>query len=291
MQSKIEDTTFKNFVVPFGGAFYIVNSIDLVVKKLNIINIISLSFYTFSNWDEGGPGFIFSGNNFQGSQIFANNLSSSYSSIFFAYSSSSYSQVINSSSVSDCACYSRSIFLGKYSCISDDVNVTECSVQEKIATIHFGWNPSSYYQENFIGCNNTGQTILGHSSSSTAESKCENIVLINNNASNGVIGFWCYNHQLINSYFLGNTGLQLLECSKDVAVTFERCYNEGITGVTETDSKTYYQTCISITMFQYDQYHKEMIKETCKKLIKHMHTYHRHEFKPQLIIYIIEISE
>lgn len=291
MQGKVEDTTFKNFVVPFGGAFYIASSIDLEVKKLNIFNIISLSSCTINGVQAGGPGFVFNGNNFYGSELCANNLSTSHASIFFVFSSSGNKQAINNSCVSDCECDSYSILIGKLPCVSNSLNITECSTKQLVNTIHFGWYTSSYYQENFIGCNNTGYTILGHTCSSTAEQKCENIVLIDNDASNAVIGFWYYNHRFINSYFLRNTGLKLHKFSSNAVVTFDRCFNEGITGVSEVNCKTSYQTCIDITKFQYEKYHKDQIKETCKKLIKRMYTYRRQGFKSPIIIYIIEISQ
>lgn len=291
MQGKIEDTTFKDFVVPFGGAFYIVSSIDLDVKKLNIFNINSFNYITIVGVNGGGPGFIFSGNGFHGSHICANNLSTSYSSIFLVYTSSSSNHAINSSCVSACDCLSYSIILGQCACVSDSVNVTECSSKGTVSTIHYGWHPSSYYQENFIGRNNTGPAIFGHSCSSTAEQKCLNIVLIDNTASLGVIGFWNNNHRLVNSYFLRNTICKLYKFNKNAVVTFERCFNEGITDVTEVNPKTSYQTSIDITRFNYEEFKKKMIKETCKKLNRRTCAYHRHEFKAPVTIYIIIISQ
>jgi len=267
MLGSIKHTIFKDITVPYGGAFFIQNSIDLEFHSIQLINLISTDSTFLVDSQVGGSGFIFVGNNFYGSNVCGFNLSTMFRSSIFAYSEQ-HNDILNMSSLSCASCKEFNVILGKENVISNEVNITSSKSTDHISTFHFGFYPKSYYQENFIGHNNTGRTIFGHSSSVTTEQICRNIVLAENEASYGILGFFHYNHRLINSYLLHNSGKLVCEMSSKAVLTFEECYSEDTTGVTITKGKTFYETNIIVVSPVCDILKQNDIYETCKKLIK-----------------------
>ena len=125
--------------------------------------------------------------------------------------------------------------LGRGKCITNDINCSRLKVPYLIATLHFSWYPASYSQRNIIAYNNTGSAILGISNDSSEEQKNQNIDLINNIVSSGLIGGWPKTHRYINAFIKGNSNnnVHFYE-STNTKIIFERCFHDGtISGVTE----------------------------------------------------------
>jgi hypothetical protein len=283
MTYKIVDSIFRSITVPYGGAFFIRNAVDLEVKNIQIYCILTTSCVSINGNQIGGAGFIFDGNNFCGSNICAYNLSSNYKSSICVYSGRD-TVVFNTSSASTCQSHSRAFLFGKVNCLLKEENITYSTVDEYAAAVHFGWYPTCYYQEYLIGCNNTGQTIIGHSCSSTNEQKCRNMAFISNNASLGVLGFWRYNHRLINSYLLHNTGSTFYKVQENAVITFEDCYSKDTTRVIVTKSKTAFETDIFVNSLACKRLHQLSFINIRKYS-------HQHRLSDSFLFCILQVSD
>ena len=266
MIGKIEYSSFRDLVVPYGGAFLVNRSIDFKVHSIQLLNLVSSDSTYLVDAKVGGSGFIFVGNNFYGSNICGFNLSTMFRSSIFVYSKQ-HNGFFNMSSLSCTRCNECNVVFGKGNIISNEVNITSSKTEHHTSTIHFGWYPTYYYQENFIGHNNTGKLIFGHSCSVTTEQICRNIVLVENEASNGILFFCNNNHRLINSYLLHNKGNLYYTDDSTTVLTLEDCYSEDTTGVIVTKGKTFYETKINVVSPVCDVLKQNDIYETCKKLI------------------------
>lgn len=267
MLGKIEYCSFSDLIVPYGGAFYIKSPINLKVHSIQLQNNVATSSNYVIDDQVGGSGFIFVGNDFYGSNICVFNLSTTFRASIFAYADQ-YNVIFNTSSLSCTRCLSLNVDIGKGNVISNGANITLSKSSNSISTIHFGWYPSFYYGENFIGYNNSGQTIFGHSSGvDTTEQKCQNIILVENEASKGIFGFWQNKHRIINSFLLHNKGSLLHKEHSEAVLTLEDCYSEDSTGVTVTKSKTFHETNIVIASSLCEILQQNAIYEKYKKLL------------------------
>ena len=259
---KIEKSSFSNLIVPYGGAFFINSNFDLEVKNIIILNVSTSD----NNDGIGAPGFLFLGRKFYGCGVCCRLLSTSYRSLLYMSSSES-TIVLNETSADASNCKDYSIVLRVGTCSSKSINCTRLAVNSDIATLHFGANPPSYYLNEMYAINNTGQAIFGHTCSTDAEMKSENIVLVDNHATSGVFGFWKYQHRIVNAYIIRNNVNKIyryVTCT----IIFDKCYHDGIckddtcTINNEVNTKTLYEINTKLKMSCFS-------KQFCKMITIH----------------------
>ena len=238
--NRIEQALFRNFITDYGGAFFIDRNIDLFVKNVVITNIKTTGYCrNIGGNNVGGPGFAFTGNSFSGSDLCCSILSTEYRSLLYVYSATC--AQLNDTSIDNGTCSEYSVLLGKGNCFVKSLNCTRLKATNYISTLHIGWWPVSYYCTHIIVVNNTGKTIFGHTCSVKTEQISNNIILLDNNSTEGLFGFWIHAHRITNSYMIGNV-LNKVFKRQECTVTFDNCYHDGVSNIdTQTNIRTRYE--------------------------------------------------
>jgi len=239
---RLEYVTFYDFKVEYAGAFFINDNNDLVLNCVQISKITTTGYYIYKGEKFGCAAFLYIGNNFYGSRVCGSELESTSNLIAHTDISLESNNVLNSSSFHDTFCEFCSVSLNHGYIISNDINASHLVVNNDISTLHFGGRPYTYKHSFFIGCNNTGRTIYGHSSGNAEIQTSKYVVLIDNTPKDGLLKNYGYNHRFFESYFKGNKMNNIIFQDPTYTITFENCYNEGTTGITEKNPKTFYET-------------------------------------------------
>lgn len=273
----VENTYFANLVVEYGGAFFVSNEVDAHITNIQLWNVKATGYVDVLGSNYGGAGFIFIGNNFYGNGICCKDMSTQYRSIILTRCLNTANNQLNQTSVDSCQDEKLAIVIGPSKCVSSQLNGsrTYSTGSSHVGVIHLAWSPSKYYMCNFIGLNNTGETIIGPSTTSTELQIMRDIVVVNNNVSIGIFQFWKKNHKIINAYIHGNTkkGVVWSDNKSDIVVEFEGCYHDGIDGITVDKSpKTFYETNTFIPPQQCKFY--EEFAKLCLKTFKHRRRRH-----------------
>jgi hypothetical protein len=245
--NRIEQALFRNFITDYGGAFFIDRNIDLFVKNVVITNIKTASYCRNSVGNNvGGPGFAFAGNSFSGSDLCCSILSTQYTSLLYMYSATCVLH-LNDTSVDNGTCCDYSVVLGKGKSFVKSLNCTHLKTTSYISALHFGWWTVSYYCTDIIVANNNGKTIFGHTCSDKTEQTSNNILLLDNNSTEGLFMFWTHAHRITNSYMIGNV-LNKVFKYQECTVTFDSCYHDGVSNIdTQTNIRTRYEIFITIS--------------------------------------------
>ena len=243
--AKIEHSVFSGLSVQYGGVFYINNLIDLSITNVQIFNITATSYVNCYSANTGGPGFIFAGNTFQGNNICASNLITSYRGLLLMYSTD-HKIYLNNTSVEGGSCGEHPVALCKGLCFAKAINCSRITSKSYSCSFHFGFYPISYHLSELIAINNTGPIVMMNACNDADNAQInKDIILLDNKVSTGVLGFWKYIHKITNAYIRGNSNNKIVN-QESCTVIFDECYHDGVTGMnTEENSRAFYSNYVS----------------------------------------------